>query len=188
MPTQPLSTLLLHLACCCLASLLGASALANPTSHGLNQLEYQLYKQTYPQQSHTLRLNRLETSIWGKPHLPNAPPSSRLEALHNQMRQNTSSDKPLLRTLAYLEQRMGCVPLPTASLQQRISQLEALVFGQDQETAQQTTELPSRFSPVSLNTARLAPTPMLSLEQRLERLSQQLPLRVRTLQVVTPRQ
>lgn len=186
MPMLSFSILLRYLVGYGVASLLGAGALANPTSNGLEQLEYQLYRQTYPHQSHSQRLNRLETSVWGRPLMPNESPSTRLEALHQRMRQDTSNDKILLRTLAYLEHRLGCLPPPSASLNQRINHLEALVFGQPQETAQQATDTLLRLSPIDLSPKALPPTPQLTIEQRLERLSQQLTLRVQTIQLVTP--
>jgi len=159
----------------------------NSTLLTLTTLERQLYGHTYPQQPLMLRLNRIETSVWGQPAPAIHPPSSRVEALKQKFDQYRNTAEGTLRTLAYVERRLGVTPAATASTSQRLATLEAIIFGEPpQQDVVQDTSRQSDLGFVNLKPAQRTATPSVSLEQRLQRLTQHMPLTIKTIQLVKP--
>jgi hypothetical protein len=152
-------------------------ACQGPALAQVAQLEQRLYGRVYPQQPLPQRLSRLERSVGLKGDTTQQPPSQRVCAVVQAQRQAPQQQRSMLRSLRYLEQRLGVWPSPDASVGERLSLLEERVFG----PAPVAQPSPDTLSPVTLLCQ--PPLPMLSPAQRLERLNQALPLALRSLRL-----
>jgi hypothetical protein len=129
----------------------------------VNSIEKALYAKQYPQQPILTRLNRIETTLTGQVRPGGVP--SRIQWLDCQVRQLDEQRMTALehqRTLTFAEQRLLHQANPTASTPQRLEALEASLYGRPSNGGDATDVDQTQ-----------------TLEARLGRLRQSLPLNVR---------